>query len=133
MAIEVIVIDENAVVIKGLRPACECACEANDYSARRRAEAIQRVEESNFFNRAMEEVIGSINSHASWGHHGTVVTGYGTRSSVFRSFNYDDLDIMEEIIVKKILPILKEQGYRCDYKKGSFCTSERYFSIDIEW
>lgn len=133
MAIEVIVIDENAVVIKGLRSASECACMANDYTAQRRAEAIQRMEENNFFNRAMEEVVGSINRHASWGHHGTVVSGYGTRSSAFRSFNYNDLDIMEEIIAEKILPILKERGYKCDYRKGSFSTSERYFSINIEW
>ena len=133
MAIEISVIDENAVVIKGLRPASECACMANDYTAQRRAEAIQRVEENNFFNRAMEEIIGSINWHASWGHHVAVVSGYGTRSSVFRSFNYDDLDIMEEIIAEKILPLLKEQGYKCYYQKGSFSTSERYFSISIEW
>lgn len=133
MSIEVIVIDENAVVVKGLRPARECALCANEYKAKRRAEAIQRVEKKDFFNQAMEEIVGNINFKSEYGYHFTTVTGWGNGSSVFRSFNHDDLEIMEEIIKEKILPILKSQGFKCSCQRGSFSTSERYFSIYIEW
>ena len=134
MAIEVIVIDENAVVIKGLRPASECVAIAEGYNSRMRMEAKERVEKRDFFNRAMEEIIQNINWSSNSGRREATATGYGFGSSVLRGWwNEYDIEAMNNIFQTMIYPILKKQGYSIKHEYHYFATKERHIDVKISW
>jgi hypothetical protein len=134
MAIEVIVIDENAVVIKGLRPASESAAIAESYNSRMRMEAEERAKKRDFFNRAMEEIIQNIHWASQRGDRETTATGYGCGHSVLRGWwNEYDIEAMNNIFRTMIYPVLREQGYSVKHEYCYFASKERHIDVTIKW
>ena len=133
MEIEILVIDENAIVIKGLRSAVESRSIANAVEEERRSCMMTTLTEEKFMERTMERIIGSINWASENGRREACVSGYGDRSSPLRSYNDYKYNIMEEIIKYQIFPILRKRGYLCEVKQGYFATNEKYFDVKISW
>ena len=133
MEIEILVIDENAIVIKGLRSAVESRSIANVVEEERRSRIMTTLVEEKFMERAMERIIGSINWASEDGRREVCVSGYGNRNSPLRSYNDYKYNLMEEIIKYQIFPILRKQGYLCEVKRGYFATNEKYFDVKISW
>ena len=133
MKIEILVIDENAIVIKGLRSAVESRSIANAVEEKRRSRTMTTLVEEKFMERAMERIIRSINWASEDGRRETYVSGYGDRSSPLRSYDDYKYNLMEEIIKYQIFPILRKQGYLCEVKRGCFATNEKYFDVKISW
>ena len=133
MKIEILVIDENAIIIKGLRSAVENRSIANAVEKERRNLTMTTLVEEKFMERAMEQIIRSINLASENGRREVCVSGYGDRSSPLRSYNDYKYNLMEEIIKYQIFPILRKQGYLCEVKRGYFATNEKYFDVKISW
>lgn len=133
MKIEILVIDENAIVIKGLRSAVESRSIANAVEEERRSHTMTTLIEEKFMERAMERIIRSINWASEDGRREACASGYGDRSSPLRSYDDYKCNLMEEIIKYQIFPILQKQGYLCEVKRGYFATNEKYFDVKISW
>ena len=133
MEIEILVIDENAIVIKGLRSAVESRSIANAVEEERRSRIMTTLVEEKFMERAMEQIIRNINWASEDGRREAFISGYGDRSSPLRSYNDYKYNIMEEIIKHQIFPILRKRGYLCEVKRGHFATNEKYFDVKISW
>ena len=133
MEIEILVIDENAIVIKGLRSAVESRSIANAVEEERRSRIMTTLVEEKFMERAMERIIRSINWASEDGRREAFISGYGDRSSPLRSYNNYKYNLMEEIIKYQIFPILRKQGYLCEVERGYFATNEKYFDVKISW
>ena len=133
MKIEILVIDENAIVIKGLRSAIESRSIANAVEEERRSRTMTALIEEKFMERAMERIIRSINWASEDGRREACASGYGDRSSPLRSYDDYKYNLMEEIIKHQIFPILRKQGYICEVKRGYFATNEKYFDVKISW
>ena len=133
MKIEILVIDENAIVIKGLRSAVESRSIANAVEEERRNLTMTTLVEEKFMERAMEQIIRSINWASEDGRREACTSGYGDRSSPLRSYDDYKYNLMEEIIKYQIFPILRKRGYLCEVKRGYFATNEKYFDVKISW
>ena len=133
MKIEILVIDENAIVVKGLRSAMESRMISKSAEEEHRNRIMATLAEEGFTESAMAEIIGSINKASENGKREALITGYGDRHSPFRRYYDDEYNLMEEIIQYQIFPILRKQGYQCQIKRGYFATNEKYFSITISW
>ena len=133
MKIDILVIDDNAIVVKGLRSAAENRNIANAAEAERRSSMMATLVEEKFMENAMGEIIWRINRESERGSREVCVSGYGDRSSPFRSYNDYKYNLMEEIIKRQIFPILQKQGYRCEVKRGYFASNEKYFDVKIFW
>ena len=133
MKIEILVIDENAIVVKGLRSASESRMISESAEEERRNRIMATLIEEKFMERAMERIIRSINWASENGERKTCPSGYGDRSSPFRCYDDDEFNLMEEIIKCQIFPILRKQGYVCEVRRGYFATNEKYFTITISW
>ena len=133
MKIDILVIDDNAIVVKGLRSAMESRRIADTVEEERRSSMMATLVEEKFMERALENIIRRINYTSGEGRRETCVSGYGDRSSPFRSYNTYKYNLMEEIIQHQIFPILREQGYRCTVERGYFATTEKYFDVKISW
>ena len=133
MSIEIIVIDENAIVVKGLRTANESRSIAIDCKQRRDAEAMDRLAEKDFVSEAINEMSKAIDWASHSGRCETVATGYGCRCSPLRSYNLDDIEMMKEVLVKQIFPIFKSKGYSCSVKAHQFASRELYLDVKINW
>ena len=133
MKIEIFVIDENAIVIKGLRSAVESRSIANAVEEEHRSRIMTTLVEEKFMERAMEQIIRSINWASEDGKREAYASGYGDRSSPLRSYDDYKYNLMEEIIKYQIFPILRKQGYLCEVKQGYFATNEKYFDVKISW
>ena len=133
MEIEILVIDENAIVVKGLRSAVESRSIANAVEEERRSRIMTTLIEEKFMERAMEQIIRSINWVSEDGRREAFISGYGDRSSPLRSYNDYKYNLMEEIIKYQIFPILRKRGYLCEVKRGYFATNEKYFDVKISW
>ena len=133
MEIEILVIDENAIVIKGLRSAVESRSIANAVEEERRNLTMTTLVKEKFMERAMEQIIRSINWASEDGRRETCTSGYGDRSSPLRSYDDYKYNLMEEIIKYQIFPILRKRGYLCEVKRGYFATNEKYFDVKISW
>ena len=133
MEIEILVIDENAIVIKGLRSAVESRSIANAVEEERKSCIMTTLVEEKFMERVMERIINSINWASEDGRREAFISGYGDRSSPLRSYNDYKYNLMEEIIKYQIFPILRKQGYICEVKRNYFATNEKYFDVKISW
>jgi hypothetical protein len=133
MKIEVLVIDDSAIVVKGLRSAAESRSIADAAEAKRRSSMMATLAEEKFMERAMKEIIGRISYESGEGRREACVSGYGDRGSPFRSYDIYKYNLMEEIIQHQIFPILRQRGYRCEVKRGYFATNEKYFDVKISW
>ena len=133
MKIEILVIDENAIVVKGLRSAVGSRSIANAVEEERRSRIMTTLIEEKFMERAMEQIIRSINWASGDGRREAFISGYGDRSSPLRSYNDYKYNLMEEIIKYQIFPILRKRGYLCEVKRGYFATNEKYFDVKISW
>lgn len=133
MRIEILVIDENAIVIKGLRSAAESRSIADAVEEEHRSRMMTTLAEEKFMERTMEQIIGSINWASENGRREAYVSGYGDRNSSLRSYDDYKYNLMEEIIKYQIFPILRKQGYLCEVKRGYFATNEKYFDVKISW
>ena len=133
MKIEVLVIDENAIVVKGLRSAIESRNISNAVEEERRSCIMATLAEEKFVETAMAEIIYNINQSSEHGFRETSVSGHGCRASAFRAYGNDKCNLMEEIIKYQILPILRERGYRCEVIRGHFASKEQYFTVKVFW
>ena len=133
MKIEILVIDENASVIKGLRSAAESRSIADAVEEEHRSRMMTTLVEEKFMERTMERIIGSINWASENGRREACVSGYGDRNSSLRSYDDYKYNLMEEIIKYQIFPILRKQGYLCEVERGYFATNEKYFDVKISW
>ena len=133
MKIEILVIDENAIVIKGLRSATESRAISNFVESERRNHIMTTLAEEKFMERTMERIISSINWASEDGRREACASGHGDRSSPLRSYDDYKYNLMEEIIKYQIFPILRKQGYHCEVKRGYFATNEKYFDVKISW
>ena len=128
MEISIQVIEDNAIVIKGLRSATE----SRKISDNRKAILKDRLNEEHFTEKVLNCVAFLIDYEANAGRHSVCVTGYGNPSSPLRGSDYRMLDIMEEVLDTEILPILEMQGYICSVTRHPFSKGE-YFDIIIKW
>jgi hypothetical protein len=133
MKIEILVIDENAIVIKGLRSAAESRSIANAVDGERRASIMGSLRTQKFLESVIEDMTQCINRASEDGRREIIVTGYGDRSSPLRAYGEDRCDIMEEIIKYQVFPIFTKQGYKCKVSRYSFASAEKYFEIKIVW
>jgi hypothetical protein len=134
MSIEVMVINDDAIVIKGLRSANESRNVACEYNSQKRAEAETWFKERDFFNKALEEIISDINRKSEYGYTEATASGWGTRSSVLRGWwDKYDIEVINEIFKSMIYPILRQQGYTINHSYGSFATKEKYIDVKITW
>lgn len=133
MKIEILVIDENAIVIKGLRSAAESRVISDSVEGERRNRTMATLTEERFMERTMERIIRSINWASEDGRREACASGYGDRSSPLRSYDDYKYNLMEEIIKYQVFPILRKQGYSCEVKRGYFSTNEKYFDVKISW
>ena len=133
MKIEILVIDENAIVIKGLRSAAESRVISDSVEKERRNRIMATLTEEKFMERTMEQIIRSINWASEDGGRKACASGYGDRSSPLRSYDNYKYNLMEEIIKHQIFPILRKRGYSCKVERGYFATSEKYFDVKISW
>lgn len=133
VSIEILVVEENAILIKGLRDASESRKIAADVEAEVKARAMEELSENNFFVRAMEEIINDINWNVKQGRTSSNSTGYGDRSSSLRSYDPQLIEAMEVILKKNIAPILRAKGYCCTVSRHFFATTEQYFTVKVSW
>lgn len=133
MKIEILVIDDNAIVIKGLRSAAESRCIACQVDAEKRASAMAVLTDSKFVERSVECIANGIRWASEDGRRDTVVSGYGDRSSPLRVYDTYRCDIMEEVLNSQVLPIFKAKGYKCKVTREYFASNEKYFKVQISW
>ena len=134
MSIEVMVINDDAIIIKGLRPANESRNIACEYNSQKRAEAETWFKERDFFNKALEEIISDINRNSAYGRTEATASGWGTRGTVLRGWwDKYDIEVINEIFKNMIYPILRQQGYTINHSYGSFATKEKYLDVKISW
>ena len=133
MAIEILIIDDNAIVIKGLRSAAESRRISNAVDTERRVSIMASLEACHFLEKTIDTITRGINLASDDGRREVTVTGYGNGSSPLRAYGDDRCDIMEEILKEKILPIFKQRGYTCKVARYSFASKEKYFEIKISW
>ena len=128
MEISIQVIEDNAIVIKGLRSATE----SRKISDNRKAALKNHLNEEHFTEKVLNTIAFLIDYEANAGRRSVCVTGYGNPSSPLRNSDYRMLDVMEEVLETEILPILEKQGYTCSVSRHPFRKGE-YFDIHIKW
>lgn len=128
MEINIQVIEDNAIVIKGLRSAAE----SRKISDNRKAALKDRLHEEHFIEKVLDCITFAIDYEANAGRRAAAVTGYGNACSPLRGSDYRTLDVMEEILKTEIVPILEKQGYGCSIARHVFSKGE-YFDIIIKW
>lgn len=133
MKIEILVIDENAIVVKGLRSASESRMISESAEEEHRNRIMATLIEEKFMERAMKQIISNINWASENGRRESCSSGYGDRSSPLRCYYTDKCNLMEEIIKCQIFPILRKQGYQCKIERHYFATNETYFNVKISW
>ena len=133
MKFEILVIDENAIVIKGLRSAAESRSIANAVDNERRADIMDSLRTNKFLESVIKDMTSSINRASEDGRRETTITGYGNRNSPLRAYGKDRCDIMEEVVKHQIFPIFTQQGYKCKIACYSFASTEKYFDVKISW
>lgn len=133
MSIEVMVINDDAIVIKGLRTANESRSIAIDCKQRRDAEAMDRLAEKDFVSETINEMSKAIDWASHSGRCEATATGYGHRCSPLRSYSLDDIEMMKQVLAKQIFPIFKSKGYSCSVKACQFASRELYLEVKINW
>ena len=133
MKIEVLVIDTNAILVKGLRTAAESRQIADSVESTARAEIMKDLTEEQFVAHTFEYITHRINRECEAGKRTVCVTGYGDRSSPLRSYGDFRCDVMEEVLKTQVLPVLRQRGYYCTVSRHPFASTEKYFEINISW
>lgn len=140
MEIEIVIIDEDAIVIKGL-PSAEksrtIAAESRASIASAKEEYKKRIIETLIKEKFREKVLEDIIRHINWsskaGKNEIYETGYGNTRSPLRCSDSTTSEAMEEIIKEQIFPILKSRGYRCKVESCWFSSGGKYLNIKISW
>ena len=133
MSVEILVVNDDAIVVKGLRSASESRSIAVDCKARQKAEIREKLTKEHFVAEAINAMSRSIDWASQSGECITYVSGYGDRNSPFRAYSHSTIEMMEKILYNEIIPIFRHRGYKCSVSQHHFASSEEYIKITITW
>lgn len=138
MEISIQVIEDNAIVIKGLRSAAENRAIAGTYTARKRKSIYNELKESGCLDKMYAEIIQKINEAADdYGLTQVTFSGWGDTSSSLRgNWSAEKCNVIRDTIDKEFLTVLEKQGYTCGMTCDTFVGNSKdnyYLTFKINW